>query len=802
MPPVAVTIKPVKFQLTRNSSVQVTINKLTFNGIAAAVSSATVWPQTQATDSLLVDFTIQNTSQTATIPAGSAITASIHDDNVTVMWSGAHVSLLDIAALDKSRFLECLIGQSIAPAQTVSASVALEWNQGWQPNPSSPTGKCALSLALWEPSSTYVSGDVTLVAPPTGVGTGTVSTGPGSTPTSLPGLHQYYHPELGGGGCWVDVSPSPCQTARLGVQSPIDSVNAWEDWTKTFTFKPTGKYMPRSAAEVAAAILSAEAVSQPLRAVGSGWSFSDAAIPLPDATSVKAATEDPALTSQGISSPALPSSSYILDTSHLASSLQDNLANLLSVEARNSGRHFYHVQAGIKVADLDVLLDHESPPLALDSRGGSNGQALAGAFSTGTHGGEFGLKPLADYVRAIHLIGPRAVEYWIERSHDGKNLAMTTPAQVCAAYPCIDPSHVIYDTATFQAVMVSMGCMGVIYSVILEAVPQFGIRQLVHTSTWTAMVKEASGPDKSGKVNAAAFGTKLMDGSWQQPALAGPNTFVGLTVNPYPDSSGDFQCWLANRERLAMPVVPSGGSDPVSMACKALSDVLKAAPSPVEVAKIGAFATALGVKLAGKSIPADLGTLLGQLVSFAQSNGYDWLLRALTQSVFTSQLPVDKTDVSYTFSSAGFLTAPMAAASIEIAFPVNDALHFLEDVVFDIMKNSMVSAKQYIAGWISLRICGQTDALLGMERFAPTAFIEVSLVASPAASSIIGQLQTKAIAAGGILHWGQANDQLTSTIVQKAYTSQAITDWQHYRQVFGHAPGSIFNNNFTARCGL
>lgn len=145
----------------------------------------------------------------------------------------------------------------------------------------------------------------------------------------------------------------------------------------------------------------------------------------------------------------------------------------------------------------------------------------------------------------------------------------------------------------------------------------------------------------------------------------------------------------------------------------------------------------------------------------------------------------------------------MAAASIEMAFPVNDALHFLEDVVLDVMKNSMVAAKQYIAGWISLRICGQTDALLGMERFNPTAFIEVSLVASPSAAAIIGQLQTKAIAAGAILHLGQANDQLTAADVQKAYTAQAITDWQHYRnQVFGHATWSVFNNNFTARCGL
>ena len=36
--------------------------------------------------------------------------------------------------------------------------------------------------------------------------------------------------------------------------------------------------------------------------------------------------------------------------------------------------------------------------------GGSSGQTLAGAISTGTHGGDKFIAPLADSVVAIHLI--------------------------------------------------------------------------------------------------------------------------------------------------------------------------------------------------------------------------------------------------------------------------------------------------------------------------------------------------------------------------------------------------------------
>lgn len=62
-----------------------------------------------------------------------------------------------------------------------------------------------------------------------------------------------------------------------------------------------------------------------------------------------------------------------------------------------------------------------------------------------------------------------------------------------------------------------------------------------------------------------------MDGSWC--GLTGKNTFVGLTLNPYPDANGDFQCWLANRERVAIPLSTSAPSDIFSMLSSAVGQV-------------------------------------------------------------------------------------------------------------------------------------------------------------------------------------------------------------------------------------
>ncbi len=779
--------------------IQISIDKITFDDITFAdINSARAWPQSRVTDKLRVDSTISNSSKDVTVPTGSVISGDVTDGAVAVMSSG----------YGKNEFFQSTIGQVIVPGAKVSGDVILKWDTEWNENQAGP---CSLIVKLWEPSDQLGEGDKSFLLPNPNYDPKAPKNDP-DTGLPLPVQPQYkqkYFHMLASGMGWIDISPSPCQVVRSAATPHCDSKFVWENWTKTFKFEAACVYRPTSAAEIAAAVLAAEAAGQPLRAVGSTWSFSDASLPLPDAPSVKAAMEDPTLLDQDIPPPAPPSQAYVLDATFFASSLQDNLPKLLTPEALQSGRHFFHVEAGIKIADLDVLLDHESPRLGLASRGGSNGQTLAGAFSTGTHGGEFGLKPLADYVQAIHLIGPGAVEYWIERSHNGQNLPITTPAQVAAAYPCIDPSHVIYDSEVFNAVLVSMGCMGVIYSVILEAIPQFGIHQVVRNFVaWSDMVADV-GKEQDGRVNAAAFGGKLMDGSWCWPKEQHQNTFVGLTVTPYPYNDGNFECWLANRERVAVPIpLKDQGPDLGGLLGGITKEVSRETPGEWWD-KLGAlinliigFVVDLVGSVGGPG-PLDLGKVMRKLVKFAHDKGYSWLLRALTRAIFNWALPADKTDVSYTFSSAGFLSVPIAGVSIEMAFPLIDGIHFLEDVVLRTMKKAILENKQYVLGWISLRICGQSDALLGMQQHSPTCFIEVSLLASPDAASIVSQLQTKAIDAGGILHWGQANDQLTPQSVTSMYGAQRLAAWRHVRHdVLGHKQYSTFDNNFTDRCGL
>lgn len=60
----------------------------------------------------------------------------------------------------------------------------------------------------------------------------------------------------------------------------VESPNHWwQNWPKTHAYVAQKMFFPKSAEEIATAIQAAEGDHRPLRAVGGGWSFSDASLP-------------------------------------------------------------------------------------------------------------------------------------------------------------------------------------------------------------------------------------------------------------------------------------------------------------------------------------------------------------------------------------------------------------------------------------------------------------------------------------------------------------------------------------------
>ena len=143
-----------------------------------------------------------------------------------------------------------------------------------------------------------------------------------------------------------------------------------------------------------------------------------------------------------------------------------------------SSTRLVHFEAGIRIWDLCSQLDQQQ--LAMPTLGGSNGQSLAGALTTSTHGGDWQQPPLVDVVRAVHLVTVDGVEWWIESSTMPLTKSDNNNAALIAQLPCKN-LIVVRDDAIFNAVRVAMGRFGVIYSLVLEVRKQFLVAEVVTT---------------------------------------------------------------------------------------------------------------------------------------------------------------------------------------------------------------------------------------------------------------------------------------------------------------------------------
>ena len=219
--------------------------------------------------------------------------------------------------------------------------------------------------------------------------------------------------------------------------------DTWFNWARLAGGKVATFHEPGSLEDIVRVVQDAQAAGKRIRVVGSGWAFEDIAYS-PDVM-VSLARLKSVL-------------SYVTDPDRGA---------LLSPTV-SGGRTLVHVEAGMKIAALNLKL--AARDLAMPTLGGSNGQSVVGALSTSTHGGDFDEPPFCDLIHAVHLVGPGGQEFWIERA----SAPISTDKRLGRVLPCPD-TLVVRDDEVFDAVAVSLGRFGVIYSVVLETVPAYSM---------------------------------------------------------------------------------------------------------------------------------------------------------------------------------------------------------------------------------------------------------------------------------------------------------------------------------------
>jgi len=223
----------------------------------------------------------------------------------------------------------------------------------------------------------------------------------------------------------------------------------WRNHTGNQGCDPLRTYRPGSPAELSELVREAESLGQPVRAVGSGHSWSDVAL-----------TGGFLIEPQGLAQP--------LDLE--PELLREGVAN----------ERLARCESGIRLRELNAVLDAEGR--ALLQMGGYDGQTVAGVVSTSTHGSGIGLGPICDFVRSFDLVASGGAVHRIEPA-DGP----TAPDAYAARHP---DRTLVQDDRWFDAARVGIGCLGVIHSLILEVGERYWLREVRTLRPWGEVREE------------------------------------------------------------------------------------------------------------------------------------------------------------------------------------------------------------------------------------------------------------------------------------------------------------------------
>jgi hypothetical protein len=117
------------------------------------------------------------------------------------------------------------------------------------------------------------------------------------------------------------------------------------------------------------------------------------------------------------------------------------------------GEHLVRVRGGTRIRHLNAVLDARG--LGLVNMGGYDGQALAGVVATSTHGSGLAFGPFPDQVHSIDIVASEGRLVHLERGDED-----------------------------FAAAICSMGCMGIVDSIVLDVRPRFWLRERRVVRPW------------------------------------------------------------------------------------------------------------------------------------------------------------------------------------------------------------------------------------------------------------------------------------------------------------------------------
>lgn len=549
---------------------------------------------------------------------------------------------------------------------------------------------------------------------------------------------------------------------------------AFTNWAGRFSGPVNKFFQPASLADLVNVLESATSGGHTVHVVGSGWAFENGAY----------------------------SPDWMISLARLNQEIKEVTGTALNatwIANQNAGTAFLiHMQAGATIADVNTALDAKGQALA--SMGGANGQALAGAISTSTHGGDLQIGPLADLVMAMHLVTVGGREIWIERASQ----PITEDYPLAQALTCRD-TEIVRDDAVFNALLVGFGRFGVIYSYVLKVQPAFRLAE------WTTQISRT---DLTAKLR-AGIAAKTFPVDLLAILPNPPFTDVSI-MNPRGlevvfDTNNLGNCYVKRRWITTNATDVNMGDSANPLCVAGAFGVLNAGLAVLgPMVAIPFFGIAVSAEMAAlsASYTADpgmsAGAMLAKVVTGFWNLGLGGSIPAITGVEFGAQYQASMSATGKVGKSwlviSGFpdqsLQSCYRADSIE---PVFDA--FSSQYV-DFLDAVLDTAPQFQqAGYVSLRWSAASQATMSMHNVPVEAVsIEVtSLKDLPGNASWMSRVHALAVAHAGRPHWGQINQLDTPTT--SALYATALPAWT---SALGGLVGSatMFSNAYTVQRGL
>ncbi len=515
----------------------------------------------------------------------------------------------------------------------------------------------------------------------------------------------------------------------MGLRDTLIRRRAWRNDTGNQHVYPLRELTPKTLAQLQECVREAERDGVSVRAVGSGHSWSDVA--LSDGVLVKPT---------GLSHP-LPLDERLLrvpvtearDGTNARSPGDDHASDESAANVRyGASTTLVQVQAGITIAQLNAHL--ESLELALPNMGGFDGQTLAGVISTSTHGSGIGFGPLPELVRSLDVVGPGGTLYRIERA-DGP----TDPDAYAAELP---ENRLRQDDRWFDAAVVGMGCMGLIYSAILAVRPLFYMREVRTLSTWSKVREEL----KLGKV-------------------LEQNAHYELLFNPYPDAHGEIETLITTRNPVARSEYRRDHRRSRSLLME-LTARFPLTPYLID------FAVGLFPKIS------------------------PFLLRQALKALVNP----DYVNISYHVFNIGAANY-LPAYSAEIGVPADEPqLNAAVEKIVEVAAQRRRLGNVFHSSPISLRFVKASDAYMSMMYGRDTVMIELIMSAHTVGGmELLAAHENALYALGGRPHWGQVNTLTGSHgLVESMYPR--YEDWQAVHAELNSS--GVFDSPFSKRVGI